>query len=108
MSSEHIRGIVEQRWFSQFITVVIVVNAATLGLETTPALAASIGGLLHWLDRIALTIFVVELVMRLYAYRERFFRDPWNVFDLTVVAIALVPASGPFRPRSRCRSRNCR
>src|SRR5690606_16226770 len=44
----------------------------------------------------ALAIFVVELLLRLYAYRASFFRDPWSIFDLVVVAIALIPASGPF------------
>ena len=34
--------------------------------------------------------------MKLYAYRTAFFRDPWNVFDFVIVAIALIPATGPF------------
>jgi voltage-gated sodium channel len=48
------------------------------------------------LDKICLSIFVVELLLRLYAWRLRFFKDPWSLFDLTVVAIALVPATGPL------------
>jgi voltage-gated sodium channel len=96
VSSDRIREIVERPWFTHAITALIVANAVTLGLETSPAVVSSIGALLHWFDRIALTIFVVELAMRLYAYRERFFRDPWSLFDLTVVAIALVPSTGPF------------
>src|SRR5690606_22579195 len=43
---------------------------------------------------IVLAIFVAEIVLRLYAHRWRFFRDPWSVFDFLVVGIALVPASG--------------
>jgi voltage-gated sodium channel len=91
-----IRDFVEHRWVQRFVTAVIVINAVTLGLETSVRLVADTGGVLHWIDRAALTIFVIELVLRLYGHGPRFFRDPWSVFDLTVVAIALVPASGPF------------
>jgi voltage-gated sodium channel len=48
------------------------------------------------LDKAILAVFVVEIVLRVVAHRGAFFRDPWSVFDMTVVAIALVPASGPF------------
>src|SRR5215204_419826 len=41
-----------------------------------------------------LTIFVVELAARIYVFRWHFFRDPWSLFDLIVVGIALVPATG--------------
>jgi voltage-gated sodium channel len=39
---------------------------------------------------------VIEIALRLSVHRLAYFRDPWNVFDFTVVAIALVPASGPL------------
>ncbi|MEZ5841805.1 MAG: ion transporter [Hyphomicrobiales bacterium] len=41
-------------------------------------------------------MFVVELSLRIAAYGGRFFRDPWGLFDFFVVAIALLPQSGPF------------
>jgi voltage-gated sodium channel len=75
---------------------VIVVNAVTLGLETSPSVLREFGGLLHAADRVMLYVFTVELAMRLYAHGPRFFRDPWNVFDFVIVAISLIPASGPF------------
>ena len=39
---------------------------------------------------------LIEIAARLYVHRAAFWRDPWSVFDFAVVAIALVPASGPF------------
>lgn len=90
------RALVEHKRFQQFIIWVIVVNAVTLGLETSTTLTNSVGGLLHTADRIMLSIFVVELVLRLYAHGWRFFTDPWNVFDFLIVGISLLPASGPF------------
>ncbi len=87
---------VESPSVQRFIVALIVLNAITLGMETSPALRASIGHWLHAFDLLALAIFVVELLLKLFAFRARFFRNAWNVFDLVVVGIALVPASGPF------------
>jgi voltage-gated sodium channel len=79
------------------VIVLIVLNAIVLGLETSSAVMATHGELLHRIDHAMLVVFVTELVLRLYAMGPaRFFREPWNVFDFIVVAIALVPASGPF------------
>ena len=78
------------------IVVLIVINAFTLGLETSPAVMARIGVWLLALDHFILGVFVVEISAKLYAYRWRFFRDPWNVFDFLIVTIALIPASGPL------------
>jgi voltage-gated sodium channel len=48
------------------------------------------------INNIFLAVFVVELLLRMFAWRMRFFKDGWSLFDLIVVAIALVPASGPL------------
>jgi voltage-gated sodium channel len=93
---DRVRALVEHKRFQQFIIWVIVVNAVTLGLETSPPVLREFGGLLHAADRVMLYIFTVELAMRLYAHGWRFFRDSWNVFDFLIVAISLIPASGPF------------
>lgn len=90
---DRVREMVESRRFQYAIMLVIVLNAATLGAETAPGMDE---GLLGYLDLAALTIFVIELLLKFYAYRGRFFRDPWNCFDLAVVSIALMPASGAF------------
>ena len=78
------------------LIALILVNAVILGLETSPALMATWGSWLSAADRTILAVFVVEIALRLYVNRLAYFRDPWNVFDFTVVAIALVPASGPL------------
>ena len=53
---------------------------------------ASFGALIGALFRICLTIFVVELALKLSVYRLRFFRDGWNIFDFVIVAVSLAPA----------------
>jgi voltage-gated sodium channel len=85
------------RLWERAIVSIILVNSIVLGLETDAGIVAAFGPLLHGLDAIILAIFVVEIVLRIYAFGPRFFRDPWSIFDFSVVAIALVPASGPFQ-----------
>jgi voltage-gated sodium channel len=72
---------------------VILFNAVILGLETSPTVMAAAGPLILTLDRICLSIFVVELVLKLVALGPRFFRSGWNIFDFVIVGIALVPAA---------------
>ncbi|WP_372444664.1 ion transporter [Crossiella equi] len=83
-------------WFQHTIIGLIVVNAVTLGLETSADLVTAYGDWLHLIDRFALAVFTAELVARLYAHGHRFFRDPWNCFDAVIVGVALLPMSGPF------------
>jgi voltage-gated sodium channel len=82
--------------FQRTVVALILFNAVTLGLETSASVVEEWGGLLHALDKSLLVVFTAELAVRIYAFRGRFFRDPWGIFDLVVVAIAWLPASGPL------------
>jgi len=88
--------LVEQQWFGRFILTLILINAVLLGMETSASLMAQYGPILLSLDKLMLSVFVVELLLRIFAYRGAFFKDAWSLFDLAVVAIALIPASGPL------------
>jgi len=87
---------VEHASFNRVILTLILLNAVLLGMETSTSLMAQYGATLLLLDKIFLGIFVIELLLRLFVYRLAFFKDPWSVFDFVVVAIALIPASGPL------------
>ena len=76
------------------IVLLILINAAIFGLETSPSVMTAVGPALLLADRVILAVFVAELSLRLLAFRWRFFRDPWSVFDLAVVLVALLPATG--------------
>lgn len=91
-----LHGLLERPATQRTIIALILINAALLGLETWPAAMLAAGGLIGALDRVLLAVFVVEIAARLVAHRAAFWRDPWSVFDFVVVAIALVPASGPL------------
>jgi voltage-gated sodium channel len=78
----------------RFITALIIVNAVTLGLETSPTAMEVAGPLLVTIDKAVLAVFVLEIVAKLLGRGARFFRNGWNVFDFIVVGIALAPATG--------------
>ncbi len=88
--------LIEQSWFNRFILTLILLNALILGMETSATLMAQYGPLLLTLDKIMLAVFVLELLLRIFVHRLAFFKDPWSLFDFAVVAIALIPASGPL------------
>ncbi|MCF3933468.1 ion transporter [Acuticoccus sp. M5D2P5] len=92
-----VRQIISSRRWEHAITALIVINAITLGLETSDTMMERAGSFLYALDRAVLVIFVVEIALRLYVHRLSFFRDPWSLFDFTIVGIALMPATGPFQ-----------
>lgn len=89
----NLRALVESPRTERFITALIVVNAVTLGLETSQAVMERIGPLLLAFDRIVIAIFVIEIALRLFVHRLAFFKDPWSLFDFAVVAVSLAPAS---------------
>ena len=91
-----LRRIVEDPRTDRFIMALIVVNAITLGVETSQTVMDRYGPILNTIDRVVLTVFVVELAARLIVQRKAFFRDGWNIFDFIVVGIALAPATEAF------------
>ncbi|MEO9574339.1 MAG: ion transporter [Tateyamaria sp.] len=79
--------------FSNFIMGVIVVNAITLGLETSATAVSVAGGLINAIDQICLAIFVIEIIAKLFTFRLSFFKSGWNIFDFVIVGIALAPGT---------------
>jgi voltage-gated sodium channel len=93
---QQIADFMERPAIGRFITFVILFNAMILGLETSDAVMAHVGSFILLLDKLCLAIFVTEIVLKLIAHGFRFFRNGWNLFDFTIVGIALVPAAQSF------------
>ena len=93
---ERVRQQLEHPWLEKFIITLIVINAVTLGLETSAGAMAAAGNVIRLVDIAVLTVFVVEITARIYVHRLAFFRDPWSVFDFSVVALALLPAGSEY------------
>jgi voltage-gated sodium channel len=88
---DRVRTFVENERVQRIILTIIIFNAITLGLQTSEAVQASVGGFLAWLDNVVVAIFVVELALKFIAYGLGFFKSAWNVFDLVVVSLGLLP-----------------
>jgi voltage-gated sodium channel len=82
---------IESPWPRNAIIALIVVNAAILGLQTSPTVQGVAGEAMAFANVLIVAVFVVEIGLKLVGHGPRFFRDGWNVFDFFVVAISLVP-----------------
>jgi voltage-gated sodium channel len=91
-----IQAVVMHSKVQLFLIVLILINAVLMGLETSTFVTEHYGAWLEAADEVILSIFVLEIVALLLVHGWRFFKDGWAVFDFIVIAIALVPASGPF------------
>ena len=78
----------------RLVTALIVVNAVTLGLETSATINEVLSPWLGWLDKAIVAVFVVEIAARLVAQGPAFFKRGWNLFDFAVIAVTLLPATG--------------
>lgn len=78
------------------IICVILFNAVLLGLESSITVMNFAGSLINKLDIICLSIFVLEILAKLFTQHFRFFRSGWNIFDFVIVGIALIPAAQAF------------
>jgi voltage-gated sodium channel len=83
--------LIEGRRFQTIIVVAIVLNAITLGLETAPTLVGDFMPTLLLIDKLFLALFTLEMLAKLAVYRLSFFRNGWNIFDFTIIAISLLP-----------------
>ncbi len=73
--------------FSRFITILILINAVIIGLETYPGIYDQYTSAFHLIDLIVLWIFTIEITLKLLATRPtlHYFKDGWNIFDFIIV-----------------------
>ncbi len=91
-----IKQFVESSNFQNFIMGLIIINGITMGLETSKSIMIDYGTMLHMFDKFVITVFTIEIIMRIYVNRLAFFKDGWSLFDFTIVVISLVPTSAGF------------
>jgi len=92
----HLQNIVSGRVFRYTIITLIFINAVILGALTFTEPGTLWHQRLLWIDYVILAIFVAEMLIKLVAWRLAFFKIGWNIFDVIVISISLVPASGAF------------
>ncbi len=94
-----VQQIIEHRWFEYFIIAVILFSAVLIGLETSEDFLQTYEAFLYWGNHIVLGIFIVEAALKMYAVAPRlklYFNDGWNLFDFSIIILALIPSTGNF------------
>ncbi len=73
--------------------LVILAAGVVVGIQTYGEKVAEYKDLLWTIDQIILFIFLVEVIIKMTAEAPRpmrYFRDPWNIFDFTIVAVCYI------------------
>ena len=99
MIRAHCRALVNSVYFERIIVGLILLSALVLGLETVDFLRDEYSALMTLANRFILAVFILEALIKLVAVSpriDRYFRDGWNLFDFTIVVLALIPATGQF------------
>ncbi|MCS7058101.1 MAG: ion transporter [Meiothermus sp.] len=98
-----LKSLVDSVPFNRGVTAIILFAAGLVGLETYPGLLEAHGTLLKQLNQLVLILFVLELLLRFGAewpHPLRFFRG-WNLFDLAIVVLSLLPGLGEYAVAAR-------
>ena len=88
-----VKKLVENEKFQGFIIIMILLNALSMGLDTFAFWQNWLGRWTVIIDQIFVWIFLIEVLLKLFVYSFRFFKDGWNVFDFIIVGISLVPGN---------------
>ncbi len=93
---QKLRTFFDSSGFNRTIVSIIVINSVLIGLETSPKIMENFGFYIDQIDVIILCIFVVEILLKVYAYGKDFFKSAWNIFDASVILVSILPAAGSF------------
>jgi voltage-gated sodium channel len=84
----------ESNTFTNFILCVIGVAAVAVGMQTYKAIELEHRTVLNTLDAVILGIFILEVIIKIVAQGrqpQNYFKDAWNIFDFSIVAVCLLP-----------------
>jgi len=90
--------------FERFIIAIILLSAVLIGMETSTDLLDQYGHWIEWGNRAVLSIFIIEAALKIYAVSPKisdYFREGWNVFDFTIILLALIPSTGELAMLAR-------
>lgn len=79
---------ISQQFFDIFIMVLICLNMVTMMVETDNQ-SAEKEDFLFKVNLAFIVVFTGECVLKLFALRQYFFTNGWNVFDFVVVILSI-------------------
>jgi voltage-gated sodium channel len=93
---QYIKKLVENRLFEIFIFLIIILNTIVLGLLVSDKFSSRAIQIFEIISKICISIYIIEAVLEIYAWRLLYFKNGWNVFDFIIVIILLFPNVGIF------------
>ncbi len=84
------KRIADSSRFNIFILLTIIFAGVLVGIQTYERQITHIAHILDQLDFIILLIFTVEVFVKVFAEGTKplnYFKDPWNIFDFSIVAV---------------------
>lgn len=85
-----IGGLLKSSAFQRFILLVVTINTVGIWIYTIPSFEEQYGSTIDQFDSICLTIFTLEILLKIRYHMWDFWKEPWNVFDFVLVAISIM------------------
>lgn len=85
--------------FQWAVLALIVAAAVVVGVETYPEIMARFGPIIYAIDWTILGLFIVEAFLKMLRHGKhwyRYFHDPWNIFDFSIIVVCLLPLDGHY------------
>lgn len=85
--------------FQNAILGLILIAAVLVGIETYAGVMQRYGKLVHLLDWIIIWLFALEAALKMAQHGRhfyRYFQDPWNIFDFTIVVVCFLPVDAQY------------
>jgi hypothetical protein len=79
----------ENQYLQWFINLAILINTISLALQWY-GISAQFSQTLDNINFLFTITFIFELIIKLIGFGWRYFRDPWNIFDIIIVVASLV------------------
>ncbi len=84
---------IDSNAFQGVVLGLIIINAVILGADTIPEVREGAGPWLMAVDRVIIYAFVIEIGLRIIAWRAAYFKNGWNIFDLLIVLVSVAAAT---------------
>ncbi|XP_032452139.1 voltage-gated sodium channel alpha subunit isoform X9 [Nasonia vitripennis] len=81
--------VVTDKKFDMIIMLFIGLNMLTMTLDHYQQ-SATFSNVLDYLNMIFIVIFTSECLMKIFALRYHYFKEPWNLFDFVVVILSIL------------------
>ena len=100
LSMNAIKRIAGSKIFDQIIIGLILLTAVLIAVEAFPSIMTPlIEQKLNLGHNIILGLFIIEAIIKIIAESPRpwnYFKSGWNIFDFSLIVLALLPISGEY------------